>query len=242
MEVKCTQCGGSVPVKTDQGAARCDFCGSSLYISLRDGFLHYLISPMVPEKDVPKVLQTYLEKKERRSSFKVKRTSRVYWPFWEVQEGDNVKTYIAATNPITALEDAEIPPGNARPFLAEEIGSDWVEPPSERVEDIIAREGISPGKIRLIHLPFWIVNYEYDGVSYEAWMDAVRGHVYADELPPTFEKLKDRLYAYTAFAIFAIFFIIGISVPKPNIAFLAYIAASLPLFFGAKYMLRDIMS
>jgi len=229
-------------VKTDQGAARCDFCGSSLYISLRDGFLHYLISPMVPEKDVSKVLQTYLEKKERRSSFKMKRTSRVYWPFWEVEEGEKVNTYIAATNPITTLEDAEIPAGNAKPFIAEEIGSDWVEPPSERMEDIIAREGISPGKIRLVHLPFWIVDYEYDSVSYEAWVDAVRGRVYADELPPTFERLKDRLYAYTAFTIFAVLFLIGISVPKPETAFIVYIIALLPLYLVARYMLKGVMS
>jgi hypothetical protein len=183
-----------------------------------------------------------MERRERRSSFKIKRTSRVFWPFWQVQDGDSIGTFIAATNPITSLEEADIPPGDARPFLAEETGSDWVEPPSERMEDILKREGIAPGKIRLVHLPFWIVNYEYDDVTYEAWMDAVRGAVFADELPPTFEKEKDRLYALVALIIFGAFFVIGILTPKPNIAFLAYMAAAAPLYYIAKSMLKDVMS
>ena len=242
MEVKCTQCGGAVSVKTDQGIAQCNYCGSSLFISLQDGFLHYLLRPLVPQKDVQKVLQTYLERRERKSSFTIKRTSRVFWPFWQAQDEDSHRTFIGATNPITSLEEADIPPGEPRPFLAEETGSDWIEPPSERVEDIIKREGITPGKIRLIHLPFWIVDYVYDNVSYEAWVDAVRGNIFADDLPPTFEKEKDRLYALVAFVIFGAFFVIGILIPKPNIAFLAYIAATIPLYYIAKRMLKDVMS
>ncbi len=242
MEVKCTQCGGNVPVQLEQGLATCPYCGSSLFVSIREGYLHYLLKPMLPERDIEKVLRTYLQRLERRSSFTIKRTSMVFWPFWQTQEGEELGTFIAATHPITSLEDADILSGDARPFLQSETGDVWVEPPSERLEELIERQGIAPTKVWLVHCPFWAVNYEYDGITYEVWVDAVRGKAFADELPPTFEKQKDRLYAMAALVIFGVFFLLGVAGSGSIVALLLYAAASIPLYFVVKKMIEGVMS
>jgi len=242
MEVKCTQCGAKVPVEADQGLATCPYCSSSLMVSLREGYLHYLLKPLVPDRDIPNVLKSHFERLERKSAFTITKHSRVFWPFWQVQEQDKIKTFIAATNPITSLENAGISSGDARPFRQEETGEDWVEPPTAQMEELIVREGIIPSKAWLVHLPFWIVNYEYDSVTYEAWVDAVRGGVFADELPPTFEKAKDRQYALAAIIVFGVFFLIGVLSPTPRIEFVLYVLSIFPLYFGVKSMLKRVMS
>ena len=64
MQVKCTQCGGDVPVEMDQGLATCPYCSSSLFLSLREGLLHYVLGPVIQEQELGKILRTYLERKE----------------------------------------------------------------------------------------------------------------------------------------------------------------------------------
>ncbi len=243
MQVKCTQCGGGVPIQSEQAVAQCPYCSSSLYISVQSGFLHYVLKPLIKQKDIPDIMRTFLARKERKGEFEITRSSRVFWPFWQIQaEGGKLHVHIGATNPITDVERSGIPSGDAKPYQQSLAQDEWFEPPATPVEDIIEREGIEPEKIWLAHLPFRVVDYTYDGVTYEAWVDAVRGEVYADDLPPTFEKRKDRAYAFAAIIAFAVFFVIGVLAPSVKLALLFYLGAAAPLYFGVKMMLGGVMS
>lgn len=243
MQVKCTQCGGGVPIEAEQAVAQCPYCNSSLYVSIQSGFLHYVLKPLIKEKDLPEIMETFLARRERKGEFGIIRSHRVFWPFWQIQEnGGRLHVHIGATNPITDLERSGIPSGDAKPYQQSLTREEWFEPPTTPVEDIIESEGIEPKKIWLVHLPFWVVDYTYDGVTYEAWADAVRGEVYADDLPPAFEKRKDRAYALVALVAFAIFFVIGVLAPGVKLALLFYLGAAAPLYFGVKMTLGGVMS
>jgi len=243
MQVKCTQCGGGVPIDTEQAVAQCPYCASSLYVSIHSGFLHYVLKPLIKEKDLPKILETFLARRERKGGFSITRSRRVFWPFWQMQEsGGRLRVHIGATNPVTDLERSGIPSGDAAPYQPSLVQDEWFEPPSAPVEEIIEREGIEAQKTWLAHIPFWVVNYEYDGVIYEAWIDAVRGEVFADDLPPTFGKRKDRAYALAAITAFAVFFVIGVLAPSTKTAILFYLGSAVPLYFGTKMMLGTVMS
>lgn len=242
MEVKCTQCGGEVPVEIDQGLASCPYCSSSLYVSLNDGFLHYVITPTLKEKDLDKTLKTFLARKERKSGLVIREAAQIFWPYWRIQQDAETKTFIAATNPITSLERASIPDGDTKPFLKNKVDKDRFEMPGEPIEDLIEREGISASKVWLAHVPFWIVDYEYDSVKYQAWIDAVRGEVYADDLPPAFTKEKDRLYARAAWFIFAVFFILGAAISNGDYVIPLYVLASVPLYYITKRTLKGAAS
>lgn len=231
-----------MPVELEQGLATCPYCKSSLFISLREGYLHFIIAPVLKEMEIEKTLHTYLERRERKGRLKIIAYKRVYWPFWRIQEGDKLHTFIASTHPVTNLEKAEIPSGDAKPFSENEMKDEIVEPPGDQLEDLVEREGIIATKTWLMHLPFWVVEYEYDGVTYEAWLDAVRGRVFVDDLPPAFEKKKDTVYAAVALSAFAIFFIIGVAIPNANIALLVYAVSALPVYYGIKYVLKEVMS
>lgn len=243
MEVKCSQCGGAVPVREREGVATCKFCGASLYVDLLEGVGHFLIKPVLNEKALAPQLATWLARRERRGDLKISRASLVFWPFWEIHDQeDKTSTFIAAAHPITAIEDAGPSPGNMRPYSDAELESGWPQPPDGVLRDFLQRVGIAAKKTLLIHQPFWQVRYVYDQMEYEAWIEGVRGEVFADDLPPTFAKEKDRIYQKAIATLFLSYLVVGVAIPDGNWAAAGMIAASLPLFFVVDWMVKEKVS
>lgn len=232
-----------MPVRESEGVANCPFCGSSLYVDLLEGLGHFLIKPVLKEKDLSSQLRTWLERRERRGDLKVSRTWLVFWPFWEIHdEKDHTSTFMAAAHPITALEDIGSSPGNLLPYSDAELEGGWSQPPAGALRELLQRMGITAKKALLIHRPFWQVRYIYNQMEYEAWIDAVRGEVFADDIPPTFAKEKDRIYQKAVATLFLCYLALGILIPDGNWAALGMIAASIPLFFLVDWMAKEKVS
>ena len=243
-------------MKENQGLATCPFCGSSLYLDLREGVGHFCIKPALTEKSLSSQLTTWLLHKERRGAVRIEKAALVFWPFWEIQslwpEGE-VFTSIAASHPITDMQHSgKVPTGELIPFVEEELKAARVKPPQYAIREFMKKEGISrknegsplkavrPGpKAWLIHIPFWQVEYICDGVSYEAWIEAVSGDVFADDLPPTFAREKDRIYQRAVAVIFFAYLLAGIFVPSGNLAILVMVGISLPLYLLVRGMVKE---
>ena len=243
MEVKCSQCGGAVPVREQEGVANCQFCGASLYVDLSESVGHFLIKPVLKEKNLPPQLTTWLARKERRGALHVNKASLIFWPFWEIHdEDDRTKRLMASAHPVTALEDAAIIAGQQEPYTEASLEGGYAQPPQGALRDFLQRTGLKAKKALLIHQPFWQARYSYGDIEYEAWVDAVRGEIYADDLPPTFAKKKERIYQKAIAILFVSYMVMGALIPDGNMAVAAMIVASIPLYFLIDWMVKEEVS
>lgn len=244
MEVKCTQCGGAVTIKEHQGLAKCPYCGSSLYLDINEGIVHLIARPKLIQKELPIVLQTFLEKKERKGLPRIIRINLIFWPFWQTFDmNGKVGLFPASSSPITDLENAHIPVLETEPFNEEIVENSHVEAPIESVYDFLIKRGLKAQKVKLLHIPFYQVIYNYGGaVEYEVWIDAVTGQLFADELPPTFSNEKDKLYLKMAGLAAGVYILIALLIPNGDIAAILMLVASIPLHFYIRKKTRELNS
>lgn len=244
MEVKCTQCGGAVPIKEHQGLAKCSYCGSSLYLDINEGIVHLIARPKLSQKELPILLQTFLEKKERKGLPSITRTNLIFWPFWQTSEiNGKGALFPASSSPITALEDASISALATEPFNEEIAENSHVEAPIESVYDFLIKSGLKTQKVKLLHIPFYQVIYNYGSATeYEVWVDAITGQLFADKLPPTFSKEKDKLYLKMAGLAAGVYILIALLVSSGDIAVILMLVASIPLHFYIRKKTRELTS
>ncbi len=227
-------------MEAHEGLARCNYCGSALYVDLKEGVGHFMITPVIRKEGLGAHLGTMLARKERKSGLTIDNANIVYWPYWVIQdEKGKQHIFIANAHPVTAMENLPVPSGEQKPYSEEGHKDTWFQPPSGGVEEYIEREKLDAKKSRLVHIPFWQVEYTYDDINYEAWIDAAQGAMYADDLPPTFEKQKDKTYRLAVIIIALTYFIPAAIIPNGNLAVLFMLAASLPLYFVILNMVKE---
>lgn len=243
MEVNCTQCGGAVTIKEYQGLAKCSYCGSSLYLDINEGIIHLIARPKITQKEIPISLQTFLQKKERKGNFNIKKINLLFWPFWQtIDMNSNSIISSASSSAITDLENASILGAESEPFNENIAGGNHIEPPIESVYDFLIKSGIKAQKVKLLHLPFYQVIYSYGDMEYEIWIDAISGQIFADYLPPTFAKEKDKLYLKLTALIFVVYFLIGVMIRSGDIAVILMLMASIPLYFYVRKKAQELTS
>lgn len=244
MKVRCPQCGSDNSIEQkDVVYIQCAFCGSSLYVARGQPVQHYFLVPSIAPKTVPGLLHTWCKEQEIQGKLTVTDLERVYVPVWKITFQDGTSKVVSASlQYFSGLSDLGIPSGSLRYFepnlLQEEHVLDVdvdLEPVLARIDrraDMISRnvsdvfqlpvadqkdDRSSETDIReaiLYHLPFYLVDYSYNGKPYSVMMDAAAGQFIASDTPPSFKDIRSMTYGLITVAALLVFMVEGLLIPN----------------------------
>jgi hypothetical protein len=215
MEIKCTQCGGSVPIEYDTVFVRCPFCETALYVDTNQTVKHYIMLVQSGEGDIAPIIQRELSYMEIKDPVTVIKADLHYFPFWRLENNKGGALNIPAASPL--LEDMyEIvfPSGEFKFFSDDLANGKSVTGPEVTLDDalvegekLIADDSEKFTSASITHLPFYMVNYSCQNEEHEAVVEGISGKVYADGWPAAPQKQKDRHLGLIAFIAITLFFL-----------------------------------
>ncbi len=256
----CTQCGAEIRPNDGQVFLTCPFCESTIYIDKSQVVFHYYLNPTLDAESANAMLfrwmsdsQTVkdLDKKSRRLS-----TQFLFFPIWYFRvklegNGETILLKPAMATSVTELMNLKIPAGDLRPYQAE-IAPEAAVP---NVPLIAAREWLAekkiigdPLEIFLVHVPIFIIKYNYQDKIYTALVEAGTGKVFANLYPMKAEGPYRLVAALVALIYLSLAFVpvlaalfgnnaLGIALTIASI--LAGLAA-VPLFLLARWVAAKI--
>lgn len=243
MKVRCPQCGSDNTIdQKDVIYIQCAFCESSLYFARGQAVQHYFLVPNIAPKTVPGLLQTWCKEQEIHGKLDITQLERVYVPVWKITFHDGTSRVVSASlQYFSGLSDLGIPSGSLRYFephlLQEEQVLDVdidLEPVLARIDqrsDMISRnvqdvfqvpveekgqDSDTDTDIReaiLFHLPFYMIDYTYNGTPYTVTMEAATGRFIASETPPSFKDIRTMTYGLITVASLLVFMVEGLLIP-----------------------------
>ena len=213
MEIKCTQCGGSVPIEYDTVFIKCSFCETALYVDTNQTVKHFIMLVQAAEDDVVPIIQRELSYMEINDPVTLNKINLHYFPFWRLENNKGGAQNIpAAAPPIEDMSVIKFPSGEFKLFSDELVNGKSVVEPEVTLEDAIAEgkksicdESVEYSSASITHLPFYNVGYSCQNMEHEAVVEGVSGTVYADGWPAAPQKRKDRHLGFIAFMSIALF-------------------------------------
>lgn len=248
MEIKCTQCGGDVPIEEDAGFIRCPFCETALYVETDRTVLHYYMSVQVAVDDIGLTIARKLSYMEIKDPVAVQSSSVIYFPFWRLDTlMGGALTVPAATTPIEDLDVLKSPAGDLK-LYSKKLEEDFpVVEPEVLLENalvegqkIIGSESAKFRSASLVHLPLHEVEYICQGREYRVFVEAISGEVFGDSWPAAPQKQKDRALGRIAALAFGLFLVESALIPWFWVLLPAYAATGYGVYFLARRTLRKM--
>jgi len=242
MDIKCTQCGGQVPIAEDTAFVRCPFCETALYVETDRTVPHQYLPATLAEKDLGMYLQRRLAQFEYEDPVKLKKARLVYFPFWRFDLATGKSHAVpAAVAPYEDLRRLKLPAGSYKLFDAAALEPHQVIGPEVLLEDAaedarveIGNEAVNFTGAGLVHLPFYFITYQAGSRDFTAVTDAAAGETYADEWPAGAQKVKDRALGLIAALCVALFLLESALLPNIFFTLLAYAVTAIGIYFLAR--------
>lgn len=246
MQIKCTQCGGAVPIEEESDFLRCPFCNTALYVETDRTVRHYAMDPQVSAADLAPIIQRKLAHLEIPDPVQVTGSKLRYFPFWRFEtETGATFTVPAAAPPLEEMARIKSPAGDLKLFSPDLAATpDFVEPEYllEDATDDARQLNDLPDAVfpvaALLHLPLHDVSYLCQDTPRRAVVEAVSGEVYADDWPAGPQKKKDRVLGRIALLTFALFLLEAAFLPGFWLVLAAYALTGTGVFFLARNTLR----
>lgn len=165
------------------------------------------MSGYVTAKDAALRLGRFLSKREVLSPYQVDETKDFYFPFWQLSKHQSKeKLFWAARVPLVDdLAYISALSGQTDKLVPNDVAEHLLWEPEILMEDaLIQAQGNLSVKMSqedaasLVHVPFFEIKYTVLGRQYSAYIECVRGTVYADELPVSPQRKKSSVLALVA--------------------------------------------
>lgn len=248
MDLKCTQCGGQVPISEDTSFVRCPFCETALYLETDRTVSHQYLPASAAANDLGPYLMRRLARFDYHDPVQVKTIKLIYFPVWRLDLATGKSVAVpAAAAPFDDLRNLKMPAGAYKLFDAQALEANTVVEPEMLLEDAApeacAELGNPEAKFTsaaLVHLPFFIVTYQAGTREHRAMIDGASGDVYADEWPAGAQKEKDRTFGLIAALCIGLFLLEAAAVPGVGLTMLAYAVTAVGLYYLARSTLRKM--
>jgi DNA-directed RNA polymerase subunit RPC12/RpoP len=213
-EVKCTKCGAPIKFDTGDKFARCEYCGTQIYID-KSGVVFFYIMPFFIDRTNAQGIfkrwtagSTMAKGLEARAQ--VSEIKQLYFPVYlfrsDVGGKEVVHVEPARSTTLPGLHSLKVPAGDIKVFDKDyQVGDVEILKPDI---DMVAYTPHLPGTAKeqsLVYFPIWTVRYQYDGRQYDTVVDGSSGEVFAADYPVR----HAAPYFIIAAMAFFIFFIEG---------------------------------
>lgn len=243
--ISCPQCGAAADFPAGTRFAACPFCASSLYLDGKHSVLHYVVAPTLGEKEAQGKLKRWMGGNETvrdlDTKARIARCEMTYVPLWRFVTAGGLQSVEPAV-PFTLGDLSEIPlsGGQLSLYAPENHRGAALQAPDvllASAQSWLERRGVTRDELRevnLVHVPFYLFRYEFDGTSYAAAVEASSGRVLASVYPAKQETPFLRLVLVAG----AIFLVLGLVAPNALVRVLIYLIAALPLGLWALAVVR----
>jgi len=236
MDLDCTQCGGKVPIEPETDFLVCPFCNTSLFVELRGTVLHTIIRPTLDEKQAAESLTSHLIDREiqRPGQYGFR---MIYLPFWQIEWPTRVQAVLADHPPELGMAEPELPSGSQIPARGDEAESKRFTAPIIQLDVALdltrdqARSDEQYKSARLVHAPFYIIEYSIGSHSFSAFVDAATGAVYPTSLPTSLSTARTFKAMCMAGGMVAFASVVIIFSPSILLGLVALALLSVPLTF-----------
>lgn len=240
MNVSCTQCGGSVAVDPSTPFLNCPFCSSALYLDKSKVVFHFVVSPTIGMEDAVGKLRRWMAGNETVKDLDtlatIQKQELSYFPMWRFvvrdSHGDREFSEPASSSSIAGLRRIPLSGGDLKFFSPKEFQGMPLKEPDVLLDSaykwLQTDSGTSTDRIKetnLIHVPFYLFQYQYGGKEYHAVIDGTSGRVLASVYPAKAEL------PFRGVAILSgiILFVVGLIAPNIFWRLLLYVIAVIPL-------------
>ena len=197
VEVRCPDCENIMKVPLGIAFWNCSFCNTSLYLYGGEAVFHYMLNATFDDEMAKSAIYRWMSSSELPSDLAVKATilevEKIYFPLWyiKVRKGDRefVSIHPAASTSIGEMNKLELLEGNLTLFSQEKIEGFTLKLP-ETFYDVLQvwlkNVDMSEEDIKLkhlVHIPWYIFKYEYEGEIYRAIVEGSSGKVLTSVTP-----------------------------------------------------------
>ena len=232
MEVKCTQCGANIEITPESEFITCPYCDSRLYVEAESTVWHFYLKPRVSPEQLPGIVSRELAKYELNQPVELVEAKLVFIPFWLIRLEKGILRFPASELEIEELKKFKIPVGELLPYEVEIERKYQVELPELELEKILSLPLVERVKdqiqrVDLIHLPFYQLSYKYLEQIYSGLVDGAGGRFFAQEIPPSPSKEKDRYFMKWLALLSLIFLIEAFFLPRFWMILCAYLGTGI---------------
>jgi len=199
---RCPQCGGPIDRVEDTSFLSCPFCGTRIYLDASHAVLHFIVEPRLDALKASESLSRWLRSREVVGRVGTSSSDLVFFPLWQVTSRGASRVVPGAGALYEGLEKIQIPAGDQKVFSPErakgakgEIAR--VVEATVPLESALARASapLADVTVRLVHVPLYVLTYDYFGVPYRAAVDASSGQIYPITAPRSSEGRIDTGFA-----------------------------------------------
>lgn len=199
-QITCYQCGAPLPVQQGSQFVTCEFCGATNFVDKSGAVLHYAVEATIDEPTATAALRRWMggnqtvKDLDKKSNITQVRFQLV--PMWLVRVQDNGQERVllepAAATAALEMTDMSVPASALEPY-DHELDGDAVAPtvPYTAVQKWLKEtHNLTPSQIKessLVHLPIFLFNYEFEGRTYHATVDAATSKVFPGIFPSKWE-------------------------------------------------------
>lgn len=195
-QLLCQQCAAPLPVKQGSSYTTCEYCGTVNYLDKSQAVLHYAMQPTLDGSGTLTALRRWMAGNDTVKNLDtlahIAEPEYELFPVWLVRAIDEGKERVFF-KPAAAMFSAELDrlsvPASSLVAYDPSMDAAAVQPtvPLTALRAWLKEnERLSAGAVRetsLLHLPFYVYRYDYDGDSYTARVNAANGQVIATFFP-----------------------------------------------------------
>jgi len=173
MKLTCPQCSANNQIDIPDAFAKCEACGSSLYIDIDEITVVYSYTPIIEAKQLDMHLKRDFEKIGFNESIEIRESLPAYFPFWHVEGSRKLERASSQFQEVAI----EIPSGEKVFFDAPSAVEKNIE-----LISIDTQPGESK-KRTLYYVPFFQVDVLFNQKNYTFFINAVNGEVKGEPIP-----------------------------------------------------------
>ncbi len=211
MELYCPQCGAQIPSIEESGFVKCEYCDTTLYVDLTQAAQHYYYSLQIKKSHLWALLTRWLALRELNKGPKPLDIKLVYFPFWRIARGKKTLFLPAASFHIEEISEMRIPGGDFKLYEKSLEDDNEVIPPDIFLDSVLENHQEELTKIEgkasmfLVHVPLYMVRYQYGSGEYEIVIEGVQGQIFTDDIPPQEQLKMDSVFTAVMIAAIAVF-------------------------------------
>ncbi len=214
-EVKCTKCGAPIKFDTGDRFAKCEYCGTQIYID-RSGVVFFYIMPFfIDRANAQGIFKRWTAgstmAKDLEARAQVAEIKQLYFPVYlfrrDVGGKEEIKVEPARSTTLPGLHSLKVPAGDIKIFDRDyPVGDvELLKPDIDMATYLPSLPGTAKEQ-SLLYFPIWTVKYQYGGRQYETVIDGSSGEVFASDYP----MRHAAPYLIIAGLAFLVFFIEGL--------------------------------
>lgn len=190
--INCPKCAAPVEFGAGTKLAKCNYCGSQIFIDKSGAGFYYAIPFKLSEQDAVGTFRRWAggstKAKDLDRLARVDSVKRQYFPVYLFRrDADNrevVKIEPAGSTTLPGLHQLKVPAGDLQIFDAgfDTNGAELIKPDIEMTYYLDKLPG--KGKEQaLVYFPIWKVDYTFRGKRYESVVDASSSEVFSSNFP-----------------------------------------------------------